>query len=101
MGTALGVEVELSGAPKHEGEHDLGEEFSLEMRLGLDRLAQPRFDLVPAHLRDRVALAFGPGPGLHLTWEDLSVARQATERRVDLAERERLAAPEVAVVIAL
>ena len=71
------------------------------MRFGLNRLAQPRFDLVPAHLGDGVTLAFGPGTGLHLTGEDLPVARQTTERGVDLAERERLAPPEIAVVIAL
>ena len=71
------------------------------MGLGLDRLAQPRLDLVSADLGNRVALAFGPGPGLHLTGEDLSVARQATEGGVHLAERERFASSEVAVVIAL
>ena len=74
MGAALGVEVELGGAPKHQGEHDLGEEFGLEMRFGLDRVGSATIRPLLAHLGDRVALAFGPGPGLHLTWEHLAVA---------------------------
>ena len=42
MGSTLDIEVLLRWTTEHEGEHDLHEEVGLEMRLGRDRLGEPR-----------------------------------------------------------
>ena len=71
------------------------------MRLGLDRLGQPRLDLGGAPLGDDVALAVRPLARLDVADHHLAVAGQPAEGRVDLAERQRLAAAEERVVVAL
>src|SRR5712692_6112949 len=71
------------------------------MRLRLDRLAEPGVELTRADLGDGVALAVRPRSGLRIAAVDLAIAGQPAERRVHLAERQRLAAAEVGVVVAL
>ena len=97
----LDVEVLLRRATEHEREHDLHEEVGLEVGLGRDGLGQPRLDLALPGLGDRVALAVRTGSGFSLAGHRLSVPRQAGEGGVHLAERQRPAAAEVGVVVAL
>ena len=61
---ALGVEVALGGPAEHQRQHHLGEQHRLQVRLGLDRLGEPRLDLGHALVGDHVALAVGPAARL-------------------------------------
>src|SRR6266545_3589620 len=71
------------------------------VRFGIDRLVEPFLDLAPPDFGDGVALAFRSGAGLHLAGRHLAVSGQSGQRGVHLPERERLAATEVGVVVAL
>ena len=64
------------------------------MRLRLDRLGQPRLELGRAALGDHVALAVRALARADLAHHHLAVAGQPRQRRVDLAERQRLVAAE-------
>ena len=66
-----------------------------------DRLPQPRLELGRALLGDHVALAVGPGAGLRFAHHHLAVAGQPAQRGVELPERQRPAAAEERVVVAL
>src|SRR6185437_5779581 len=68
---------------------------------GLDRLGEPLLQFGDALVGDDVALAIGAGARLGLGGDHLAVAGQPGERRVDLSEREWLAAAEERVVVAL
>jgi len=75
-------------------ERTFTQELGLEMGLGRDRFAEPRLDLVPPGLGDRVALAIGTGSGFSLTDQRLPVPRETGERRVRLTERQGLPRPK-------
>jgi hypothetical protein len=97
---ALGVEILGGGPVQHQREHDLREEHGLQVRLRLHRLGQPLLDVRRALIGDDVALPVRPGAGADVADHHLAVPGQPAERRVDLAERERLATAEVGVVVA-
>src|SRR6201993_4446953 len=101
MRGALRVQVHFGRSAEHERQRHLREQDRLQVRLGLDRLAQPRVDLVPAHVRDGVALAVRAVARLGIAGGDLPVPRQPAERGVHLAERQLLPPSEEGVVIAL
>jgi len=101
VGGPLGVQVPLRVPVEHEGQHDLGEEHRLQVRLGGDGLGQPGLEVGRALLGDHVPLAVGSGAGLRVADHDLAVARQPAQRGVELPERERLAPAEQRVVVAL
>src|SRR5690348_10681795 len=101
MGAALRVKVGRGGLAEHERERHLREEYRLQVRLGLDRIGQPRVDIVPTGVGDGVALAVRAVARLGIAGGDLAVPRQPSERGVHLAERQLLTAPEEGVVGAL
>ena len=98
---ALRIEVALGGTAQHQRQHDLGEQDGLQVRLRLNRLPEPRLDLVDAEVGDRIPLAVRPGARLGIPGYNLAIAREAAERGVDLAERQRPAPAEVGVIVAL
>src|SRR6266702_2622736 len=87
------------GTAQHQRQHDLGEQDGLQVRLRLNRLPEPR--LVDAEVGDRIPLAVRPGARLGIPGYNLAIAREAAERGVDLAERQRPAPAEVGVIVAL
>src|ERR1700733_14379652 len=97
----LHVEVLLRRTTEHEGENDLHEEIGLEVRLGRDRLAEPRLDLVLPGLGNGVALAVRPGSRLRVSGYRLPVPRETGEGGVHLPEGKRSAPGEVGVVVTL
>lgn len=101
MGGALRVQVLLGGFPEHERERHLREQHGLQVRLGLDRIGQPRVDLAAARFGDDVAPAVRAVAGLGRAGDDLPVSRQPAKRRVHLAERQLFPAPEKRIVVAL
>src|ERR1700733_11838592 len=101
MGGPLRVEVGLGRPAEHEREGHLREEHGLQVRLGLDRLGQPRVDLVAARVGDGVALAVRAVARLGIAGGHFAVACKPSERGVHLAERQLLTAPEEIVIVAL
>jgi hypothetical protein len=98
---ALRVQVRFGRPAGHQREGHLREQDGLQVRLRLDRVAQPGINLGPAGLGNRVPLAIGPVTRLGVADEDLAVPGQPPEGRVNLPERRLLATPEILVVIAL
>src|SRR5215831_1649116 len=100
MGGALGIEVDLRRTAEHQGEHDLGEEDSLQVWLRLDGRGQPGVELVRTEFGDGVGLPVGPRTWLSFPAADLAVPGEPPERGVHLPERQRLVPPEVRVISA-
>jgi len=98
---ALPVQVCRGGLAEHQGQRHLREQDRLQVRFGLDRIGQPRVDLRPAGVGDRVALAVRSFARFGLAAGDLAVAGQPAERGVNLPEGQLLASPEVRVIVAL
>ena len=98
---AFRVDQGLDRAPGQDREHDLGEERGLEMRLGVERLVEPAFQLARPLVGDRVAAAFGALGLLDLVDADTTALFEATERRIDLREGDGMVGREVAVDQAL
>ena len=97
----LPVQVCRGGLAEHQGQRHLREQDRLQVRFGLDRIGQPRVDLRPAGVGDRVALAVRSFARFGLAAGDLAVAGQPAERGVNLPEGQLLASPEVRVIVAL
>ena len=98
---ALGVEELLRITLEHERESHLDEQDRLQVWLGLDRLGEPRLQLTGTVVGDHVPLAVRTPARLGFADDHLAVARQPAQGRVHLPVRQRLAASEVLVVIAL
>ena len=103
---AGGPPVECRGSasaerPSMRARDHLDEEIGLQVRRGLDRLAQPRLEFVLPVVGDGVELSIRPPAGLHLSRRHLPITGQTGQRGIDLAELERLAPAEVGVVVAL
>jgi hypothetical protein len=97
VGGPLGVEEPVGVPPGQQGEHDLGEQDRLQVRLGLLGFGQPAFEVGDAPFGDGVALPLGPLARLCAHHDRPTVAPEASERGVHLAERERLVAAEALI----
>ena len=95
----LGVQVVVGRTVEHQGEYHLGEQLTLQVRLGRDRLGQPPLHIRDARLSDDVPPAFGPGPLLDRPGHRFSVPGQPGQGCVHLAVAQRPALAEVRVVV--
>ena len=98
---AFRVDEGLDRAPGQDREHDLGEQRGLEVRLGVERLVEPALQLTRPLVGDRVAAAFRALRLLDLVDPDATALLEATERRIDLREGDRMVRREVAIDQAL
>src|SRR5580693_7508203 len=101
MRCPLYVEVLVGRAVEQQGEHHLGEELALQVRLRRGRLGQPPLDVADAVIGDHVPAAFGPGALLNGPGDRLSVPGQPGQRGVHLAVPHRFPPAEEHVVVTL
>ncbi len=101
MGVALGIDDGDDVASGQDGQHDLGEQRGLQVRLGLERPVDPAIELGDAVVGDGVAAPVRPVGALDAIEAHPPARLQAGQCRVDLGEGDRVIGREVAIDQAL